>query len=181
MRNCPRRGIRVLICGVAAVCFRVTAAVPAFASTCALTLPSEAINEGPLQTLICGGYRITGVRWDHVLRQRWVLAVRCDHPERPAIAIRLSKSNLDAPLVGQNRQEMAANPVAVPLLVRAGEAVQLWRQEDNVRIAVSGVSEEGAGLGKTVRVRVLGTNSDGRQEYQLTGIVRGPGNVEMER
>ena len=162
------------------MCFPGAVATAAFASGCALILPSEVANVGPPPTALANeGYRITGVRWDPVLRQRWVLAVRCDHPERPARATHLDRSHPDAVLVRKNEEEITEAPVTALLLVHAGETVQLWRQEDNLRITVAGVSEESAGLGKTVRVHLLRTNADERPERQLFGIVRGPGTVEL--
>jgi flagella basal body P-ring formation protein FlgA len=81
----------------------------------------------------------------------------------------------------RKNQEDTADPVTAPLFVHAGEEVQLWRQEDNLRITVTGVSEENAGLGRAVRVHLLRTNAGEVQERQLFGIVRGPGIVEIGR
>jgi flagellar basal body P-ring formation chaperone FlgA len=182
MRNWLCQRIRALLCGVATVCFPGAVAISAFASACALTVPSEVANEGRLPTALADeGYRITGVRWDPVLKQRWVLAVHCDHPEQPARAIPLDKSHADVALVRKNQEEITADLVTVPLLVHAGETVQLWRQEDNLRITVAGVSEENAGFGRGVRVHLLRTNAGEGQERQLFGIVRGPGIVEIGR
>jgi hypothetical protein len=58
--------------------------------------------------------------------------------------------------------------------------VRLWKQEDLLRIEVAGVSEESAGLGQTVRVRLLRGNTDDQSiSEHFSGVVRGPSNVEM--
>ena len=64
------------------------------------------------------------------------------------------------------------------VLADAGEVVRLWRQEDNLRIEVTAMSEENGGLGKAIRVRLMG---GGSAEQQFIGIVRGVADVEMQR
>ena len=63
-------------------------------------------------------------------------------------------------------------------VVRAGEVVRLWWQEDNLRIEMTAMSEENGGLGKVIRVRLVGSDS---AERQFVGIVRGVADVEMRR
>jgi hypothetical protein len=59
--------------------------------------------------------------------------------------------------------------------------VQLWRRESLLRIEVVGISEESGGLGKTIRVRLLPRNTDDQAvPEQVSGVVRGPSNVEMQ-
>src|SRR6516165_1193184 len=108
MRNWLGQRVRALLCGVVTVCFPGAGAISAFASDCALTVPTEFANEGRLPTVLADeGYRITGVRWDPVLRQRWVLAVHCDHPEQPARVIHLDKSHADVALIRKNQEDTA--------------------------------------------------------------------------
>jgi hypothetical protein len=73
---------------------------------------------------------------------------------------------------------MSVGPIPV---VRAGDIVRLWKQEDLLRIEVAGIAEESGGLGKTIRVRLLHRSADdqGNQE-RFSGIVRGPSDVEMQ-
>jgi hypothetical protein len=128
-----------------------------------------------------GGFRVTSMRWDPVLRQRWALVASCAHPEWPAVELPARMLPLDA--TSPRRAERDAESFA-PLLpvVRAGDIVQLWSQEDNLRIEVAAVAEESGGLGKKVRVRLMRRSNLGQQaEAQLSGVVRGPRDVEMQR
>lgn len=121
------------------------------------------------------GYRVASVRWDPVMQQSWATIVSCEHPEWPGISLRTSEANHTPSGVGaQVREEH------VPL-VRAGDVVELWRQEDLLRIEVSGVAEQSGSMGETIRVRLLrrqGSNQSA--EEQFNGIVRGPADVEMQ-
>lgn len=124
------------------------------------------------------GYRVTGIQSDPVLGKKWVLISSCNHPEWPAVALQSAEnSSLKVPLAGKHLliENMRQAPV-----VRAGDIVRLWKQEDLLRIEVAGVSEESAGLGQTVRVRLLRGNTDDQSiPEHFSGVVRGPSNVEM--
>ena len=126
------------------------------------------------------GYRVTGIQSDPVLRQRWVMISSCSHPEWPAVALPATgTTSLKVPFMGKNPLIEGVRQTPV---IHAGDIVRLWRQEDLLRIEVAGVSEESAGLGQTVRVRLLrGNNDDQSIPEQFSGIVRGPSNVEISR
>jgi hypothetical protein len=65
--------------------------------------------------------------------------------------------------------------------VRAGDIVMLWKQENLLRIEVTGISEESGSLGKTIRVRLLRRTTDDQfAQEQFSGIIRGPSDVEMQ-
>jgi hypothetical protein len=133
-------------------------------------IAADSLYSGSLSPLVArgGSYRVSEIRWDSVLGQRWAMVASCEHPEQPAFAV-LTK---DAIAEGRSsRREDDSAPV-----VHAGEVVRLWRQEDNLRIEVTAMSEESGGLGKAIRVRLLGTDS---AERQFVGIVRGVADVEM--
>jgi hypothetical protein len=121
------------------------------------------------------GYRVASVRWDPVMQQSWATIVSCEHPEWPGVSLRTSEpSHASTGLSTQAREER------VPL-VRAGDIVELWRQEDLLRIEVSGVAEQGGSMGETIRVRLLRrTGSNQSAEEQFSGIVRGRAEVEMQ-
>ncbi|HMH14639.1 MAG TPA: flagella basal body P-ring formation protein FlgA [Edaphobacter sp.] len=110
------------------------------------------------------------VRWDPVLGQRWAMVASCDHPEQPAFAVQTAGA-----IAGREtaRRKDESAPV-----VRAGDVVRLWRQEDNLRIEMTGMSEENGGLGKAIRVRLVGSDA---VERQFIGIIRGVADVEMQR
>jgi len=127
------------------------------------------------------GYRVTGIQSDPVLGQKWVMIGNCSHPEWPAVGLQAATgpSPLREPLEGKRS---LIDGVRQTPLIRAGDIVRLWRQEEFLRIEVAGVSEESAGLGQTVRVRLLrGNNDDQSIPEQFSGIVRGPSNVEISR
>jgi hypothetical protein len=122
------------------------------------------------------GYRVTRIEADQVLGQRWAMIARCGHPEWPPFAL------LASSLASPRESERSVTEVlrTVPI-VRAGDVVWLWRQENLLRIEVAGVSEESGGLGKTIRVRLLRRNTDDQFiPERFSGVVRGPFDVEMQ-
>ena len=125
-----------------------------------------------------GGYRVTSVRWDPVLQQGWAMVARCGHPEWPEVALPTRLSSL-----ALKREERTASigVVDVPLVVRAGDTVRLWRRENELRIEVAAVAEESGGVGKSIRVRLVRAGMEGQAERQMVGVVRGPADVEMQR
>jgi flagella basal body P-ring formation protein FlgA len=68
------------------------------------------------------------------------------------------------------------------MVVRAGEMVRLWSQDGLSRMETTGVAQESGVVGKRIRVRLLrqGMNSDEVEKF-LSGVVDGPGSVEMGR
>jgi hypothetical protein len=124
------------------------------------------------------GYRVAGIQSDPVLGQRWVTISSCNHPEWPAIAFPTTES-ISRKLPAQEKHSSLEAVRQIPV-VHAGDVVRLWRQENILRIEIAGVSEESAGLGETVRVRLLRRNTDDQSvPEQFSGIVRGRSNVEM--
>jgi hypothetical protein len=119
------------------------------------------------------GYRTISVRWDPLLRQRWATIVSCDHPERPSIALLLHSTPQD--------KATEVSPISLPT-IHSGDVVRLWRQENDLRIEVSGVAQESGARGSRVRVKLLRSGLDGQQQEQtLFGIVRGQRDVEIQR
>lgn len=155
--------------------------LPAFASACAET-PEAAVRLAETKRVPSSmpedkGYRVASVRWDPVLQQSWVTVVSCDHPQWPGVLLRTDDEmgNVHPGLSAQARE--AQTP-----LVRAGDVVELWRQEDLLRIEVSGVAEQSGVMGQTIRVRLLrqqGSSQSADEEFN--GVVRGPADVEMQR
>lgn len=127
-----------------------------------------------------GGFRVSAMRWDPLLRRRWAVVASCVHPEWPAVEMPLSSVDTRVAFVGEQVQAVSFLPL-LPI-VRAGDVVQLWSQEEGVRIEVGAVAEESGTLGKTVRVRLIQRSTMGPQvEEQFLGVVRGPRDVEMQR
>lgn len=128
------------------------------------------------------GFRVKSTRWDPVLRQRWAQIVSCAHPEWPTVELEASSLQIDPSpsLEGDRNREESLLPL-MPV-IRAGDVVQLWSQEGDLRIEVGAIAEQNAGMGKTVRVRLLQRKTLGQQvEEQFLGVVRGPHNVEMQQ
>jgi hypothetical protein len=122
---------------------------------------------------------VRSIQSDPVLGHRWALIASCDHPEWPSSALQIAESRL-APLSVQI-QQASRSSAQVVTVVRAGDVVRLWKQEDLLRIEIAGISEESGGLGNTIRVRLLHRNTDDQsiQEHFL-GVIRGPSDVEMQ-
>lgn len=167
----------ISLCLVALTC------VPALAFDvgCART-PQLAVGMGrtvipeqvPLQH---DGYRMQSMRYDPVLDRQWAVIAICGHPERPTFAV-----PVDFPLADHAERASHANVVIRDqkvAVVHAGDLVQAWRQEPNLRIELAGRAEESGMIGSHVRVRVLHSGFDSGQPLTVTGIVRGPGNVEI--
>jgi hypothetical protein len=135
-------------------------------------IAADSLHSGTLSPLMSrgGSYRVSEVRWDPVLGQRWAMVASCDHPEQPAFAVQTAGA-----IAGREtaRRKDESAPV-----VRAGDVVRLWRQEDNLRIEMTAMSEENGGLGKAIRVRLVGSDA---VERQFIGIIRGVADVEMQR
>jgi hypothetical protein len=117
-----------------------------------------------------GSYRVSEVRRDPVLGLSWAMVASCEHPEQPAFAVQTKEGHAE-------KTSFRKKDDGVPV-VRAGEVVRLWTQEENLRIEMAAVSEESGGLGQTIRVRVT---EGGSSERQFAGVVRGVGDVEMRR
>jgi hypothetical protein len=124
------------------------------------------------------GYRVTGIQSDPVLGKIWVMISNCGHREWPAIA--LQATGITSPKIPIEGKHLLIENVRQTPVIRAGDIVKLWRQDDLLRIEVAGVSEGNAGLGQIVLVRLLRANSDDQSiAEQFSGIVRGPSNVEI--
>jgi len=126
-----------------------------------------------------GGYQVTRVELDKVLRHRWAMVAPCNHPEWPITAFPADGVGWpSSPRVGQG--SMAVGPETTPI-IRAGDVVRLWKQESSLRIELAGVSQESGGLGKTIHVRLLHRNADDQSiSQQFSGVIRGPLDVEMQ-
>lgn len=133
-------------------------------------IAAGSLSSSDLSSLVAkgGSYRVSEIRWDSVLGQRWAIVASCEHPEQPVFGVLTRAAIAEKPL---SRGKDDSAPV-----VHAGEIVRLWRQEDNLRIEVTAMSEENGGLGKAIRVRLIGADS---AERQFIGIVRGVADVEM--
>jgi len=168
---------------VALACLTLLPGVPlmAFDAGCAST-PELAIRlarfPGTEQRhLQDTGYRVKSMRYDPVLDQQWAVIASCGHPERPTFAI-----HMDSPLPQRSGSSAPGQSVTYgqkDALVHAGDIVQAWQQQPNLRIEIAGRAVESGTMGSPVRVRVLRSGFEAGQPLTLSGIVRGPGNVEI--
>lgn len=116
---------------------------------------------GQDRVILSPGYDTRGYFTDSILNQRWIVAVDCRHPERPASLI-LDPGNADR----------VAAKVSLPEVI-SGMHVRLWSAGNEAAIQFIGVALATARMGETVRVRT------GLRDVVLTGVVRGPGSVEL--
>jgi hypothetical protein len=148
-------------------------------STPRMALDALDANSSFSLALMNDGYRVTRIEPDPVLGQRWAMIARCGHPEWPAFAL-LANGARSLASPREAERSVTEGLRTVPI-VRAGDVVRLWRQESFLRIEVAGVSEESGGLGKTIRVRLLHSNTDDQSiPERFSGVVRGPLDVEMQ-
>jgi len=153
----------------------------------------------------CGadGTRAIARRWDAVLGVGWELRQDCAHPEWPARLLALGPATrvpaaAAVTLAGAVRMIQVAQTVqpqpvqpqivpaqivpAKPLLVHAGDSVRLWMQDKTVQIELTGIAEQSAHSDERVVVRIVQQTEDAGQTVQrIAGVVRGAGDVEMER
>jgi hypothetical protein len=142
-------------------------------------IDANSLGSKPTPGLTNDGYRVTRIQRDPVLGKGWAMIVSCDHPEQPAIAVPLNTT--DTLKVFQQVDRASTANIQTAIVVRAGDVVRLWRQENLLRIEVGGVSEESGGLGKTIRVRLMRNDiGDESIPEQLFGIIRGSSSVEMQ-
>jgi hypothetical protein len=128
------------------------------------------------------GYRVREVRWDPVLQQRWAVLQNVAHPELPLMA-ELTDAGLAAPPASAPVVNAAPgySVVKVPeLAVRYGDRVVLWSSDPNVRMQMGAIAEGSAAVGGRIQLRVTGAGVNGDSGWLASGIVRGPGSVEME-
>ena len=158
----PFKAIASLACSV--ICG--TTMGPAAFAVCTASqgfVPSISLQSG----------EIASMHWDPILQQTWRTVVSCDHPERPATATLLPKQ--DRSSAKESEQSLISRTAPT---VRVGDKVRLWRQDDRMRIEVAGIAMESGAKGAIVHVRLIAP-STGETE-RLTGIVRGPDDVEMQ-
>jgi hypothetical protein len=184
MRRNIRTSIPLLLC-----CIGLGAVIAAHAAVrdC-VSNPSTAIGSVRTSASLSsaqnsGDYRVQAYRWDPILLRKWLTIANCNHPERPTFAILAHEENddliLDTASSRRDNRILEESPHALPALVRAGDIVRLWRQEDNVRIEAIAVSEESGSLGKSVRVRLVQVGNP--VEQQFIGVISGPADVELRR
>jgi hypothetical protein len=132
---------------------------------------------------VCGGgYRVIAHRWDPVLRMSWEMRQDCAHPDWPARLASVASIAAGPIAVGSLVMPTDQAPAVEPLLVRAGDQVRLWLVDGPVRIEMSGVAEQSARNGTHVIVKITRQSDDaGLTVRRIPGIVRGAGDVEMER
>ena len=186
MRSLRQLVCFLALCGYGATGFAAELSGAAVTSTSPRLAPLAAIQaRAGLR-----GMRVREIRWDAVLRQNWAVLEDVEHPERPLWSELTDPTGplLEAaPAVQRGDGRTGASPAAVApppkpavLVVHYGDRVKLWRIERNVRIEMNAVAETYAAVGEEVKLRIPGSGTDGDGGWRLTGIVRGPGDVEME-
>lgn len=152
-------------------------------------LAIQAVISGSPLSAVSGdsGYRVAKVQSDPILGQRWAMVVTCGHSSWPTVSFPVSGAEPPAlgaapPTLSETPRQSAAHDIRATPVVRAGEVVRLWRQEEFSRIETAGVAEENGDLGKVIRVRIVRANGEDQSpQIQLAGVVRGPSDVEIQR
>lgn len=158
----------------------VSSALAACYSTPSMAVEAFVTSSPVPSALKKGGYQVTRITLDSVLGRRWATIASCSHSEWPVFALP-APGRRSIVLSPSETQRSVTDSVGGVPLVRAGEIVRLWRQENLLRIEVAGVSEESGSLGKIIRVRLLRTNKDAQLiPKQYLGVIRGPSDVEMQ-
>lgn len=141
-----------------------------------LALPAGAAERSSL--LESRGFRVREYRWDSVLRQRWAILEDSAHPERP---YRSELADIPQPALPIASTSPLQPAVYIPpvFVVRTGDTVTLWSEERNLRMQLAAVAESNAAVGDRIQLRVKGIGANG--DWHATGLVRGSGEVEMER
>ncbi len=123
------------------------------------------------------GYRVIARRWDVVLKTGWELRQDCGHPEWPTHSVpvaMLAQSDIV--------RSSESVPLMRPLMIHAGDRVRLWMQDTRVRIEMSGVAAQSARVGERIMIQVARPLDGGGSTVEsIPGLVRGTGDVEMER
>jgi hypothetical protein len=164
--------------------FRI-AFVGSFAKANCSNPPNSTIDTVHISSLLPStlaniGYRVTNIRSDSVLGQTWATISNCSRPDWPEFALPVSGKGWTSK--SQEAPPPSIDHAKAAPVVHAGDIVQLWKQETILRIETLGVSEGNGGLGETIRVRPLRKSAGGQSEPEdLSGVVRGPSNVEIQR
>ena len=80
-------------------------------------------------------------------------------------------------LFSVNPAASAVRPLVSPMLVQAGDRVVLWNREPELHLAIAAVSLEYGREGQIIHLRR--DNPGTLQNVTMTGVVRGPGSVEL--
>jgi hypothetical protein len=138
-------------------------------------------------------------RWDALLGVHWAMVEMCAHPERPWRAVAMK---MPVPVDGRNAIVDGRNAIVdtarvansrtvtamQPILVRAGQMVNLWQKDDNLRLMLRAQAEQNGHAGETIwlRLRVISESAEAGESntgnwQRRQGIVRDTGSVEMVR
>jgi hypothetical protein len=112
---------------------------------------------------------------DAALNRRWAVMIDCAHPNYPASIVSVSGASVTGARIPEPLQTPMRKTAfeAPPPVVTAGMRVVLWSEESRAVMRFTGTALAAARTGETVRVRV------GFEGRVLTGVVRGPGSVEL--
>jgi hypothetical protein len=128
------------------------------------------------------GYRLEAVRWDPLLQQRWAIVTFCGRPGLPKLMLPMQKAAIGPGL------EHDSSPTALFPVVHAGDVVRILRQEEFLRIELSGIAEENGVLGERVRIHLLRPAMPGSSPVEagfdggsgsMLAVIRGPHIVEI--
>jgi hypothetical protein len=148
-----------------------TSASPASSESCKKLPGSSVSSTGET-------YKISAVRWDPLLQQRWGVFISCESPWQPPRLLRM-----DDP---RTQLESRASTKPSAAVVHAGDLLHVQRTENDVRMEFVGVADEIGALGQRIRIHLsrphegmLGASTDGGWNPQLTAVILGPHEAEV--
>ena len=148
------------------------------AARCWKTAESAAVHKGPSAS-DGSGFRMLAVRRDALTGSQWALVETCGHPEWPLRALKVEGMPLlEIADTGNAKTEAAATVPQQPIVIHAGDVVQLTAEDDHVRVQVTGMAEQSARVGEPISVRVERSSVDeGMRVEHMHGVASGPGAV----
>jgi hypothetical protein len=133
------------------------------------------------------GYRVVSRNWDAVLKRGWETRQQCGHLDWPLQVVAIGTTGKYAgrtglPIDANAAAQALQRKLVQPMLVKAGDVVRLWMQDQAVRIEMTGVADRSAHQGERITVQVTRHDDEaGLNVQHIAGIVSGVSEVEMER
>ena len=113
------------------------------------------------------------------VHETFAISTTMQTPHLPAylpVVVRQAASSIEVD-ASRWRAGQLITSVPAPLLVHAGDRVVLWNQEPQLRMAIAAIALEYGHAGQVIHLRRDQPNTV--QNATLTGVVRGPGSVEL--
>lgn len=174
--------------------FLLFAAIPCCAQECFATPEAAAIGiVGPPVTTrsIDSGFRVQDVQADTVMHRVWVRVSRCGDASAPMILVPVranlaggAQSPQPAPFTPSAASANpsivppAANIVAAPIAVHAGDPVKAVFASSNVHMELDATADGQAAMGGNVEITLARRGDE--PAHRMHGVLRAQGRVEVQ-